>query len=67
MNFTFYSSTQLEVYENTLLSMKERLLTCIQGCMIEILAKTLPKTTAGLQQFCQSLKAYVGTAAKVQS
>jgi hypothetical protein len=47
--------------------MKERLLTCIQGCMIEILTKTLPKATAGLQQFRHSLKAYVGTAAKVQS
>jgi len=63
MNFTFYSSTQLEVYEDTLPTMKERLLTCIQGCVIETLAKTLPNTTAGLQCFCQSRKAYVGTAA----
>jgi hypothetical protein len=63
MNFTFYSSTQLEVYEDTLLTMKKRLLACIQGCMIEILTKTLPKATAGLQHFCQSLKAYAGTAA----
>jgi len=63
MNFTFYSSTQLEVYEDTLLTMKERLLTCIQGCMIEILANILPKATAGLQHFCQSLKAYDGTPA----
>jgi len=67
MTFTSYSSTHLEVYEDTLLTMKERLLTCIQGCMIEILAKILSKATAGLQRFCQSLKAYVGTAAKVQS
>jgi len=63
MNFTFYSSTQLEVYEDTLLTMKERLLACIQGCMIEILTKTLNKATAGLQHFCQSLKTYAGTAA----
>jgi hypothetical protein len=47
--------------------MKERLLTCIQEGMIEILAKTLPKATASLQQFCQSLKAYVGMAAEIQS
>jgi hypothetical protein len=67
MTFTFYTSTHLEVYEDTLLTMEERLLTCIQGYMIEILAKILPKATAGLQRFCQSLKAYVGTAAQVES
>jgi len=55
------------VYEDTLLNTKGKLVTCIQGCMIEIPAKTLPKETAGLQRSSQSLKAYARTAAQVHS
>jgi hypothetical protein len=67
MNFTFLLFYTTESVQRTQLTMKERLLSCIQGCMIEILANTLPKATAGLQFFFQFLKAYARTAAHAQS